>query len=498
MIEARERLATTTRSTRFFRALHATFLPVLHSTAAPQPPHRARVLHAHARLRAAAMPPRAAVAAAAECDAATTALLLALPDAVMHRIFILLPLDCRLRCAEVCRGWRSVLLEHSLWTRLDMSFTSGVHMPLRWGYDSLLRCAAARASGGLLSLHLEARCVRSETLRAVTAANAGTLRELHTHNNNPNRHSLMMEEVQALLAAAPLLHTFVTDIYCNRTSVQAARSALRNEAPFGPLRVRNLYGDLYNLPYEQGIVALAADVAAHASLEGLSLQNAGLGTDELDAVVDAALAQRLQSVSLNSCRLSHWSVPALARLLGSEALTTLACQNAGHMGLLNAPAARVLAAALRANATLTSLMLTNCDVWRYPAAGAELLDALTGHASLRVLSLSGNRPDAEQQAAVGATLGALVAANAPALTHLDVGFSSLGTAGLRPLFEALPGNSHLHTLDCAHADMGDAFARDVALPAQRAHVSLRQLILQGDDTHWVQDVFRELRTLGQL
>jgi hypothetical protein len=70
------------------------------------------------------MPPRRSARVAAEAERATTALS-PLPLAVVLHIFSLLPVDCRLRCLEVCRGWRSVLSEHSLWTRLDLTAASG-------------------------------------------------------------------------------------------------------------------------------------------------------------------------------------------------------------------------------------------------------------------------------------------------------------------------------------------------------------------------------------
>jgi hypothetical protein len=70
----------------------------------------------------------------------------------------------------------------------------------------------------------------------------------------------------------------------------------------------------------------------------------------------------------------------------------------------------------------------------------------------------------------------LLAADAPALTALDVAYSFLGDAGLRPLFEALPGNTHLRTLNCWRNDMSEAFAAGVLLPAVRANASLRTLI----------------------
>jgi Ran GTPase-activating protein (RanGAP) involved in mRNA processing and transport len=165
------------------------------------------------------------------------------------------------------------------------------------------------------------------------------------------------------------------------------------------------------------------------------------------------------------------------------------------MTTLDAPAAAVLAAALRANSTLTSLTLNFAGVFHHPAAAAELLGALTGHASVRVLSLRGNYAMAAHQAAVGASLGALVAANAPALTELDVSHCRLGDDGLRALFDALPRNSHLRTLDVSGNNMSDAFARDVLLPALRANTSLRELSAGGVAAA---DVERELRDRAPL
>jgi hypothetical protein len=168
-------------------------------------------------------------------------------------------------------------------------------------------------------------------------------------------------------------------------------------------------------------------------------------------------------------------------LLGSDALTELVCWNCD---LLDVPAAGVLADALRANATLTSLNLRYAtNVLDDPDAATELLGALTDHASLRVLHFSSSgaeaafqeAPQAAHQAAVGASLGALIAVNAPALTELSVCDCSLGDDGLRPLVEALPANTHLRALKCHGNDMSDAFAADVLLPAVRANESLRTM-----------------------
>jgi hypothetical protein len=104
-----------------------------------------------------------------------------------------------------------------------------------------------------------------------------------------------------------------------------------------------------------------------------------------------------------------------------------------------------------------------------------LLDALTAHASLRVLILSSNPVNAAHQADMGAALGALVAANAPALHTLNVSCGSLGDVGLRPLCDALPQNTHLRELAIFSNSITEVLARDVLLPAVRANTSLRKL-----------------------
>jgi hypothetical protein len=83
-----------------------------------------------------------------------------------------------------------------------------------------------------------------------------------------------------------------------------------------------------------------------------------------------------------------------------------------------------------------------------PAVATTLLGALTGHRSLRWLHTHHNEfTSAADQAAAGAALGTLIAANAPALEVLDVKFCSFDDVGLRPLMDALPHNSHLRVLD---------------------------------------------------
>jgi hypothetical protein len=420
------------------------------------------------------MPPRRDTRSAAAAERATSALS-PLPLSVVLHIFGLLPVDTRLRCLEVCRGWRSVLLERSLWTLVDVSRGARVHEGAAPGaLDGLLRCASRRAGGGLQSLHVSVSDVTHRLLLRVAAANAGALRELHAYDNTPERSGFSVHDAELLLRAAPQLHVFASDVNCEVGDLESVRTALRNEAPFGTLRVRHLTANLRHNVDEAGVVAFAIDVAAHASLTRLTLLNTPLGTaDALKEVVDAALARRMHTVVFRNCVLSPASAPALARLLGGGALTTLECY---YMRLLDAPAAAVLAAALRDNTTLTSLTLVDAGVWRNHDAAAELLGALTGHASLRMLNFGNNHVYDEDRAAAGALLGALVAADAPALTELTVAWCWLGDAGLRPLFEALPHNTHLRKLECLRNDISEAFARNVLLPAVRANTSLQSFV----------------------
>jgi hypothetical protein len=199
----------------------------------------------------------------------------------------------------------------------------------------------------------------------------------------------------------------------------------------------------------------------------------------LDAVVDAALIRRLSAVTFTNlahCRLSPTSTPALARLLGGSALTELRIWNDGQQ-LLDAPAAALLADALRASSTLKTLTLGCVSLGIDAAVTTAVLGALVGHPSLRKLDIHDVTMGVHHAAV--AALGALVAANAPALHGLDVSYCLLDDAGLGPLVDALPANTHLRTLDVQLNLISEVFARERLLPAVRANSGLRTL-LAGD------------------
>jgi hypothetical protein len=414
------------------------------------------------------MPPRRSAHVAAVAERASSALS-PLPPALVHHVFSLLPADARARAACVCRGWRHVLLEPSLWTHLNLSPFSGVTRAVVT--DAVLAGAAAKARGQLVALDVsECNYVTFDALLAVVQANGGALRELHVGTFNMSAQTLDADCVEHLLQAAPQLTACHAEVL-GESSVADMRRMLCNEPPFAPLRLRSLGVDFEDDAVEASVLEVAADLAAHTSLKRVMLYNAPLHTlAALDAVVDAALARRLESVCFLVCRLSSVGAPALVRLLGSGTLTELSIDQSEI--LPDGPSTALLDA-LRANSTITSLAV-HTDFWRDMDAAAALLSALTGHSSLHTLNFSSNRVMGGA-AAVGAALSTLILANAPALTDLDVSCCSLGDAGLRPLVAALPANTHLRTLSVVYTNMSGAFARNVLLPAVRANTSLRTL-----------------------
>jgi hypothetical protein len=467
------------------------------------------------RLRSMAAEPAAADAAGDAEEAAPATTVAALPRALLAKVLARLPVDARLRCSEVCRDWRHVLTtEHSLWTALDLSESSGVMHAVT---DALLRAAAAKAGGALTALNLTgcyARCyVSYAALLEVVACSSASLSELRMAR------ALCIDQctcanVAALLCAAPRLALMLADAHCD--TLDATRM-LRCEGVFQPLRVGKLHvaddaaadaadDDDDDDDDNRGdgarvmMSAFAAALAAYATpLLFLGLTAAPLGeSGALDALVDAALANRLVGVSFVRCGLSPAAaVPALARLLGGGALTSLSVHGCG-VQLLDAPAAALLGGALRANGVLQRLTLKDVCFWRDGFSSLALLTSLTAHPSLRELDLSMNRLAPEHAACAGTALFGLVAANAPALHTLNVSFCSLGDAELLPLFDALPRNAHLRTLCVVHTGMSEAFARDVLLPAVRANTSLTQLTAgDGAVTREAKDIVAQRRTAAR-
>jgi hypothetical protein len=314
--------------------------------------------------------------------------LTSLPHAVALHIVSLLPADARACAACVCRGWGAVLSERSLWTRLDLSASSGVRVRVT---DAVLAGAAAKARGQLAALDVSGcERVSFDALLAVVRANAGSLRELcfnvitGEHGTPQTLDAILVER---MVLAAPQLTACHADEFAAVDFADTHR-LLRNEPPFQPLRLHALCVDFEVHADEASVLALAADFAAHASLQRVELQHAPMRTlAALDAVVDVALARYLVSLRFWFCHLTPATAPALVRLLSGGLLTELFIHQ--DLPLLDGPSAALLGGALRANSTLTSLFVF-ADLWRDTDAGAALLGALTGHSSLRTVKLSHN------------------------------------------------------------------------------------------------------------
>jgi hypothetical protein len=394
-----------------------------------------------------------------------------------------------------------MLRERSLWTRLDVSNTSGVlHRRVT---DALLRAAAAKACGALQALDVSGcqQLTHAALLAAVTA-NAGALLQLRAVGDFVFGEYLMtFSQLQALLQAAPRLQAFVAHMY---SSIPDAHSCLRNEGEFAPVRLWQL--DL-NADDETtaAVIELARSLSSHAALKEVKIYDAAFeDVAALDALVDAAVERRLRSVQFSGCGVSPASAPSLARLLGSSALKKLHILYLpdAEEPLLDEPAAVLLASALQRNTTLKVLHFCDVGLCADRVAAATLLNALVAHPSVRELTLIENSAGDGDQAAVGSAIFALVAANAPALIEFSVSKCSLGDAGLAPLVHALQRNTHLKRLGCWGNGVSDAFAREQLLPAVRARDGLLLTTSRRDFT-WdgardaEEDMVRELCLLWE-
>ena len=386
----------------------------------------------------------------------------ALPDEApeaLRVIALALPVDARLLAACVCRSWRAFLADTSLWQVLDLTPAGGV--VAERVTENLVRCAVARAAGRLrvISLNCVPRLDVDELLLSVIESDGAELQQVNTDA------WLIVEELEAVFAAAPRLQALTAGV---TDPCSAVLPVLRNDPPYGPLRVRRLFvfteGD-----EDDDVLALAAALAAHESLDGLGVNGcAPLG---LNALLGAAVTRKVSWLSLEECGLDDESVRALVRLLQLGSLTKLEVDS----DFPDAEDASVLelCAALRACRTLTHLTLRlNPDDGATRRVVTELLDAAAGLPALSELNLKGSG----NCAATSGSLAALLRANLPSLHALRVEHCRLGDESLAPLLDGLAANTHLRELDCwAGNDLSEAFMRDRLVPALAA-MDARQVL----------------------
>ena len=409
-----------------------------------------------------------AVADLAISDAVTFA---SLPLALACCIFVALPPDARGRAACVCRAWRDTLADPSLWTRLEMERFRAYER-----YVSVLHGAAARARGQLLYLDLSEQGASWDVLLPVLTANAGSLRELrlfHDFDSDVPRPPTIAE----VMAAAPLLQVLTDeDLTC---TWEDAPRLLRGEPPYAPLllQIRRTLSVSFNDRGHGGMQRFGpfAAALADATLQPSLLQHCIYRADTADAAVmgalaDAAVARRLPKLSLQCCT-PPAAVP-FARLLADGLLADLEVHPDDSLDPLvpafDAAGAALVADALRVNTTLTHVNFCCAELCADVRVACTLLGALVGHPRLRHLEITGEDTPEEHRDAFGAALGALIAADAPALQVLDCSDCSLGDDGLAPIVQALPLNCHLRELSVADNGMSEEFAREQLLQGLHA------------------------------
>lgn len=119
-------------------------------------------------------------------------------------------------------------------------------------------------------------------------------------------------------------------------------------------------------------------------------------------------------------------------------------------------------------------------LWDVLPAGLAVINGVVGNTTLQALHLDNNTVTVENRQMVGDVLGRLIAVPS-ALTFLTVAYCDLSDVGLRPLFQALPGNTNLRLLFLWGKDESctSEFAAEV-LEAVRQNTLLRSLgLLRG-------------------
>jgi hypothetical protein len=385
-----------------------------------------------------------------------------LPEEALRAIMLALPVDDRARAACVRRSWRALLADPSLWQVLNLTRTGGV--AAERVTENLVRGAVARAAGSLRFLRLGGEADWPDSAASLVELIESDGAELQHHSSY---YWLTVAQLQHVLAAAPRMQTLTAavDGQCKELLF-----VLRNDPPFGPLRVTNLRFFCDAEATAADMLAFAAAVAAHQSLTRLTVSWAYSGRETLYALIDAAASWRVVSLMLDRCTLDADSVTALARLLKLSSLT--------HLGFfffvfLDAQEACMLElyAALRECHTLTDLTLS-FDSFAYDVANrqpvAELLDAAAALPALAWLEVNWTDAQHAYAAAYGRAIGALLAANPPSLRTLIVEDCVLGDEGMAPLLDGLAANTHLRTLECQRNSLSEAFKRDRLLPALAA------------------------------
>jgi hypothetical protein len=246
-----------------------------------------------------------------------------------------------------------------------------------------VRGAVARAAGQLREFSLNwVPVVNVRELLVALVVSDGAALQLVSSNA-----WMTVADIAALLAAAPGLRVLNAERV--KSSCTELLPVMRNDPPYGPLRVSKLEVTFGQVDTAADVLALAAAVPAHGSLKALNLVTVN-SSRGLNALVDAAAERRVSRFKMLGCVSDAETLPALARLMQRSSLTKLEI----HCDFFpnEQDVVPVLCAPLRSCHELTHL-----NLWLRPVHGAahravtELLDAVASLPALSRLSLTGSR-----------------------------------------------------------------------------------------------------------
>jgi hypothetical protein len=454
-----------------------------------------------------------------------------------------LSLSTRARCTGVCRAWRDALADPSLWARLHIPafLCDDTDEPDSYVRSAVLHGAVARARSTLRELtvagELPSHAVYEELL-PVVVGNARTLRALSFSCNEPWEFSLAAEDTPSGAVAASKLgrtqaavpraqrmtvserrvvagwpaYTYLYDGRMTLHAVQqqsdgAAAGAQQQQQQAVLFDVRTaedvaaytshdncctLCAPLPEATAGAAARALAAEIEAHTSLLRLDLRDFMLDASAaLVPIVAAVHTRRLARLELRGCSVSFAALPALTALFGSDSLLRVFSFSDGELPL-DEESAAALGDSVHASSALSGFTLCGARGMAPGAMRRMVQHGFTAHPSLQKLELLQSRKNEMYDFAgcidadTAVQLGAMLAANAPALLELSIdcrGFRHLfgaAEAALAPLFAALPHNTHLRVLLFYNPRIYEPFAAGVLLPAVRANTALRVFGFNGE------------------
>ena len=285
------------------------------------------------------------------------------PGDLLRRIFILVPVDARLRCKEVCKPWRLAAIDSTLYAEVDLGDSSGVAMRSA----SLLLAVGIAAAGHLRKLDVTGweDCDMS-ALCVVARLSARTLAEVYAcgltssellvkklvdrdplgRRRDPS--PLYFADAEGFLKFSPACKFIYCDIRADAAefldidayvhgdddSGKQLRSFLKeNDDPGhhdtgGVVRVRTLH--MRGQPeYSCGLADLSLDwsefeeiARSHRTLTGLTFSTFEGDAPPVAAICDLAIHLQLKRLEFDNFDLQHDDLPHLARVLSAGCLET--------------------------------------------------------------------------------------------------------------------------------------------------------------------------------